>query len=136
MIRRPPRSTRTDTLFPYTTLFRSISEKQEEVRELLLKRRSAIQGSNSISRSLVMIFVETVDILEQSMASHIDYRLLHERFESTGILQRYRQLIFLMADELENIASAVVSNSRSRSEERRVGEECVGTCRFRWWPYH
>src|SRR3546814_7107621 len=26
MIRRPPRSTRTDTLFPYTTLFRSYSE--------------------------------------------------------------------------------------------------------------
>src|SRR3546814_10777299 len=26
MIRRPPRSTRTDTLFPYTTLFRSIGE--------------------------------------------------------------------------------------------------------------
>src|SRR3546814_2520605 len=26
MIRRPPRSTRTDTLFPYTTLFRSISD--------------------------------------------------------------------------------------------------------------
>src|SRR3546814_16932724 len=25
MIRRPPRSTRTDTLFPYTTLFRSIA---------------------------------------------------------------------------------------------------------------
>src|SRR3546814_20328556 len=27
MIRRPPRSTRTDTLFPYTTLFRSTSFK-------------------------------------------------------------------------------------------------------------
>src|SRR3546814_2383246 len=26
MIRRPPRSTRTDTLFPYTTLFRSIAD--------------------------------------------------------------------------------------------------------------
>src|SRR3546814_6713977 len=26
MIRRPPRSTRTDTLFPYTTLFRSVFE--------------------------------------------------------------------------------------------------------------
>src|SRR3546814_16999257 len=26
MIRRPPRSTRTDTLFPYTTLFRSATE--------------------------------------------------------------------------------------------------------------
>src|SRR3546814_11444320 len=27
MIRRPPRSTRTDTLFPYTTLFRSLGER-------------------------------------------------------------------------------------------------------------
>src|SRR3546814_4609555 len=23
-----------------------------------------------------------------------------------------------------------------RSEERRVGQECVSTCRSRWWPYH
>src|SRR3546814_16312377 len=23
-----------------------------------------------------------------------------------------------------------------RSEERRVGKECVSTCRFRWWPYN
>src|SRR3546814_14840377 len=29
MIRRPPRSTRTDTLFPYTTLFRSKSQLQK-----------------------------------------------------------------------------------------------------------
>src|SRR3546814_20390281 len=28
MIRRPPSTTRTDTLFPYTTLFRSISRRQ------------------------------------------------------------------------------------------------------------
>src|SRR3546814_13386469 len=35
MIRRPPRSTRTDTLFPYTTLFRSRNlAKVEEVRRL------------------------------------------------------------------------------------------------------
>src|SRR3546814_10651428 len=25
---------------------------------------------------------------------------------------------------------------RGRSEERRVGKECVSTCRFRWQPYH
>src|SRR3546814_12960525 len=30
MIRRPPRSTRTDTLFPYTTLFRSVQEVVQE----------------------------------------------------------------------------------------------------------
>src|SRR3546814_19856911 len=29
MIRRPPRSTRTDTLFPYTTLFRSAVEQAQ-----------------------------------------------------------------------------------------------------------
>src|SRR3546814_5143765 len=29
MIRRPPRSTRTDTLFPYTTLFRSCQHRRE-----------------------------------------------------------------------------------------------------------
>src|SRR3546814_13261284 len=28
MIRRPPRSTRTDTLFPYTTLFRSLRDQR------------------------------------------------------------------------------------------------------------
>src|SRR3546814_10275513 len=30
MIRRPPRSTRTDTLFPYTTLFRSAAPRRAE----------------------------------------------------------------------------------------------------------
>src|SRR3546814_6847403 len=33
MIRRPPRSTRTDTLFPYTTLFRSRRQRDDDRRE-------------------------------------------------------------------------------------------------------
>src|SRR3546814_9890375 len=33
MIRRPPRSTRTDTLFPYTTLFRSLGVEQPTRRQ-------------------------------------------------------------------------------------------------------
>src|SRR3546814_17267598 len=33
MIRRPPRSTRTDTRFPYTTLFRSVRRHQEQLVE-------------------------------------------------------------------------------------------------------
>src|SRR3546814_9912431 len=32
MIRRPPRSTRTDTLFPYSTLFRSADGRGQELR--------------------------------------------------------------------------------------------------------
>src|SRR3546814_11739823 len=38
MIRRPPRSTRTDTLFPYTTLFRSIRQILRAARRLAQKR--------------------------------------------------------------------------------------------------
>src|SRR3546814_2913435 len=34
---------------------------------------------------------------------------------------------------LETIA---VAERQSRSEERRVGKECVSTCRSRWSPYH
>src|SRR3546814_17480319 len=35
MIRRPPRSTRTDTLFPYTTLFRSIVDRAQFQRNIV-----------------------------------------------------------------------------------------------------
>src|SRR3546814_13479242 len=38
MIRRPPRSTRTDTLFPYTTLFRSDSDTGGRFRNRPLNR--------------------------------------------------------------------------------------------------
>src|SRR3546814_12706562 len=33
-------------------------------------------------------------------------------------------------------SDATPQNHLSRSEERRVGKECVSTCRYRWSPYH
>src|SRR3546814_11583091 len=39
MIRRPPRSTRTDTLFPYTTLFRSTSPYVRKVRIVIAEKK-------------------------------------------------------------------------------------------------
>src|SRR3546814_14533791 len=45
MIRRPPRSTRTDTLFPYTTLFRStaITEtRMPDYQTLLVEKRGRV----------------------------------------------------------------------------------------------
>src|SRR3546814_12634531 len=30
----------------------------------------------------------------------------------------------------------LILQARARSEERRVGKECVRTCRSRWWPDH
>src|SRR3546814_6888503 len=39
MIRRPPRSTRTDTLFPYTTLFRSLRVAPRHARQRIFRDR-------------------------------------------------------------------------------------------------
>src|SRR3546814_14056268 len=33
-------------------------------------------------------------------------------------------------------AGIAMFDQMRRSEERRVGKECVSTCRYRWWPYH
>src|SRR3546814_17140885 len=45
MIRRPPRSTRTDTLFPYTTLFRSDAVAQiEDVRAIVERGENAVNA--------------------------------------------------------------------------------------------
>src|SRR3546814_7610986 len=41
MIRRPPRSTRTDTLFPYTTLFRSAGHRSPVLQRVLDTRQEA-----------------------------------------------------------------------------------------------
>src|SRR3546814_17208104 len=48
MIRRPPRSTRTDTLFPYTTLFRSGSHRTQH-RKKGLELASVNQGSKQVA---------------------------------------------------------------------------------------
>src|SRR3546814_12879013 len=44
MIRRPPRSTRTNTLFPYTTLFRSIHDRRAGLGKLLPALRAQALG--------------------------------------------------------------------------------------------
>src|SRR3546814_3681647 len=50
MIRRPPRSTRTDTLFPYTTLFRSYIAESDRVRKVSPSGIiSTVAGTGSIS---------------------------------------------------------------------------------------
>src|SRR3546814_14359996 len=38
--------------------------------------------------------------------------------------------------ELENPTKSSDTNKSGRSEERRVGKECVSTCRSRWSPHH
>src|SRR3546814_15589363 len=39
-------------------------------------------------------------------------------------------------EEIEKSVRQSVKQAQKRSEERRVGKECVSTCRSRWSPYH
>src|SRR3546814_19943043 len=48
MIRRPPRSTRTDTLFPYTTLFRSADAGDDDGVLSRLVRQSGLRSRRRI----------------------------------------------------------------------------------------
>src|SRR3546814_16301464 len=43
---------------------------------------------------------------------------------------------FTYQDLISNTLGALYNPFAYRSEERRVGTECVGTCRSRWSPYH
>src|SRR3546814_4545379 len=53
MIRRPPRSTRTDTLFPYTTLFRSAeAELGEDLAAVLAEQRCRLRDAARRCREL------------------------------------------------------------------------------------
>src|SRR3546814_19411709 len=58
MIRRPPRSTRTDTLFPYTTLFRSVALNPEHFFEPLhgriFQQTMALIERNSIATPVTL----------------------------------------------------------------------------------
>ena len=61
----------------------------------------------------------------------------HRRFGTTGFLPT------LISDDLDVMRTAIAAvddaiaqGVADRSEERRVGKECVTTCRSRWSPYH
>src|SRR3546814_11198126 len=52
---------------------------------------------------------------------------------SLAVLLRRKERIEDAAEDLGRYPAAGIGN---RSEERRVGTECVSTCRYRWAPYN
>src|SRR3546814_16526355 len=54
--------------------------------------------------------------------------------------RRHRHVLLLRLDRVEadhgGIGALADPGRRVRSEERRVGKECVGTCSTRWTPVH
>src|SRR3546814_1835071 len=79
MIRRPPRSTRTDTLFPYTTLFSSIAE----VAEVARPGRAGRHAGRHAAARLEVLVVDLVDA-ERALLHHADVGVILAGAIGTG----------------------------------------------------
>ncbi len=88
-----------------------VSQHQDIVRELLFKSRLVVKESTNISRMLLLMFVDLVDLFEQILATHYDYDTIREKFSSSGVLPHIGKLSHLMADQLENIAYALLTGT-------------------------
>src|SRR3546814_5456680 len=110
MIRPPPRSTRTDTLFPYTTLFRS-GDQQEEILDEVLRVFEAPElallfGPGSRAEVPLAGLVESVAgpqviagqvdrlLLEESTVWLIDYKSQRRSEEHTSELQSLMRISY------------------------------------------
>src|SRR3546814_18843176 len=124
MIRRPPRSTLTDTLFPYTTLFRSLVPLGLE----LFDRHGLQRRQPGQHLRIVILFVHHCPPFRAFARGRLT--LLVGRIAS--------ELSPLAADKeldcsrMRSTPAATLRPHSERPEERRVGKECVRTCRSRW----
>jgi len=91
-----------------------VSQNQDIVREILFKSRLLVRESTSASRILVLTFVDLVDMFENIMATHYDYAYMRDKFEGTGILEEVSRIIHHMANEVDNAAFIVLSNSKQQ----------------------
>src|SRR3546814_20060308 len=123
MIRRPPRSTRTDTLFPYTTLFRS------QFNRVNMAPFNGIVPESAVP-ALPFVFRST-----QHMRTAMDGKIgddILAAFEPHGFIG----LCFYDSGARSFYNRVRPIHTPARSEERRVGKECVSTGRSRMRPCH
>src|SRR3546814_18453207 len=126
MQRPPPRSTLTDTLFPYTTLFRSFPGIGNDIGQLKKPGCGRIQTNDSI------------DALEAAIIQTRAIQFGHEvRVIVMVIDVRYDIDIGnrVSAKERTKPFQPDLHGFHDSSEESRVGKECVSRCRSRWSSY-
>src|SRR3546814_15102316 len=135
MIRRPPRSTRTDTLFPYTTLFRSIGSSGTggtPGRGADGNRRPGpTRGERQQRRSRMLTYVnaQARESGGEGDSSGDDLAIQIDMAAIAAVLKYEARLGRNAVERAHNNPGYDI-----RSEARRVGKECVSTCRSRWSP--
>src|SRR3546814_15011433 len=134
MFLRPPTSTRTDTLFPSTTLFRSTSAR-------LAARWSC---SPVTAQSFPTIFIAVLLCLFAGTAEARPAVIYSVGGKFDGSFneaawvgaERYREETDESYGAFEIASPAQSLQALQRSEERRVGKECGSPCRSRGPTYH
>src|SRR3546814_19441706 len=128
MIRLPPRATRTDTPFPYTTLFRS-PLAGVGVLELVDQRHGVLRAQLAGERVRARAVDRIGDAVDQVVVGLHALLLLGARDTQAGVVaQAMQQLDAARVLPLGHFGQGV----EVRSDERRVGTECVRTFRARW----
>src|SRR3546814_12919991 len=126
MLPRPPRSTRTDTLLPYTTLFRSFGTgNYHPVTAKIYTDISFFSCDPALGRDATRLFNYMTGYATPKAMEKIAFAPLTLR----------EKLLQLIEDEIGH-ARAGLPASIWIAEERCVGKACVSTCRSRGSPYH
>src|SRR3546814_18704864 len=131
MIRRPPRSTRTDTLFPYTTLFRS---SDRPVQDVLLGGPGRRVGLHVLAFHHHQEEVTGVDKVDEILAAQVvERRVIDEGADAAHGDVRHADVRVTLADEARlRVDALLVDLGFQRTERRSVGTGLVGSCSD-WW---
>jgi uncharacterized membrane protein (TIGR01666 family) len=90
-----------------------VQNKQNLAREMLFKTRDIVRESTHISRIMMMIFLDSVDLFERIMTSQQDYSKLHEQADDSGLLPYFGAIIQKLANEAESIGLALQEGEAS-----------------------
>lgn len=91
-----------------------IKNLQEETRETVFKTRTIVNESTTLSRLLMLTFLNSMDLHEKLMTSESDYKKLQESFENSTILVKIHDFLNILSDELTNIGISLQSSVRAR----------------------
>lgn len=91
-----------------------VHQQQENVREILFKNRMLTKDPTNTARLLVLIFLDIIDLFEQTMATHYDYRAIRSDYSETGVLKEFNKILKNIAGELENLGYDINANERPR----------------------
>src|SRR3546814_14851120 len=128
MIRRPPRSTRTDTLFPYTTLSDLASHQRPEEVD---KEDYQPCGHDNITKGGDLVPIRVGTSVIRDTPGHSAHPQEVHREEQNVYADEEDPEMNLTQELVELPAADLREPVIERSKERRVGKECVNKCRSR-----